>query len=196
LIVNTSTGKGFFGNTDGSFKINVKKNELIKVLSHGFTTGTISLKDSTLKDIYHVIVTLKALEIKRKDPVIIRPKPTQEEISKSKSKIGELEYDPWIMTSKPGILSPVSLFYYLFSKKEKEKRAYINLLIEDQYMQAMKKIIRFFIDAELISLEENEIEKFIDHCAIDPEFVKYASIYEIGEALDSCYKEYKTKEKY
>src|SRR5436190_1060437 len=49
IVVNLTTGRGEFGKADGTFEIEIKPKEDIRVTCLGFKTITVSFKDSVYK---------------------------------------------------------------------------------------------------------------------------------------------------
>jgi hypothetical protein len=187
LIVNMNTGRGIYGNADGTFEINIKKNEEIKVSCRGFKTVSILVKDSVYKPVYHVKINMQLLSFMIDNPVVIRPVPTYHEIESQRSKIGSHTYKPLVSGAADAIFHPISALYQLFSRREKEKEEYVALLNQKELEDAKKDILRYLIDRELFDLREDELDRFLSMCPLNEEFVKRATLYEITEAFNSCY---------
>lgn len=196
IIVNLATGRGEFGKSDGTFEINIKPGQDIRVSSLGFKAVTVSFRDSIFKPVYHVLVEMKQLTIQFDKPVIVRPQPTYDDLEEARQKIGINEYEPIIASPVDAFSSPFTALYQRFSRKEQEKREYVELLNQKQLEQALKDITRYHIDSGLFELEENELVLFISTCPLSEDFVKYASLYEVSAALQSCYEKYKAKRRY
>lgn len=190
IVVDMRSGLGYPGNVDGTFEIEVQKNDEIMVYSDGYAKSYISLKDSAYKAVYEVEVTLKRLEVVYDNTVTIRPGKTLEELREEQEKIGSYRYVPVVGRGLSGLSSPFSLLYQMFSRREKDERMYVELLNEEAYKDALKSIIYYYISADLFILRDDEVETFIDYCDLNPEFVKRASLYEVGNALNQCYKSY------
>jgi hypothetical protein len=187
LIVNINSGKGIYGKPDGTFEITVNKNDEIKISCVGFKTATITVKDSVYKPVYHIKVYLQLLSFIIDHPVVIRPAPTFREIEQQRSKIGSHVYKPMINNPADAFFHPISALYQLFSRREKEKEAYIALLNQKELEDAQKEILRYLIDSGLFELREDELDRFLSFCSLNEEFVKQASLYEITEAFKACY---------
>lgn len=196
IIVNLASGRGEFGMGDGTFQIRIKPKEDIRISCLGFKTVTVSFRDSIYKPVYTVLVEMKQLTIQFDKPVIIRPQPTYESIEEAREKIGTTQYEPLISNPLDAIFSPITALYQAFSKKEKEKRIYAELVTQKQVEDALKDLTRYHINSGLFDLTEDELELFISTCPLPQEFVKNASLYEISTALQNCYNKYKDKRKY
>ncbi|MDZ4845526.1 MAG: hypothetical protein SH857_08255 [Chitinophagales bacterium] len=196
IIVNLTTGRGEFGKSDGTFEIKIKPKQDIRVSCLGFKTVTVSFRDSVYKPIYHVRVEMKQLTIQFDKPVIIRPQPTYKDLEEAREKIGTTEYEPIIASPVDAFSSPITALYQKFSRKEQEKREYVELMNQKQLEQALKDITRYHIDSGLFELEEDEIVLFISTCPLEQDFVKYASLYEVSIALQNCYAKFKNQRRY
>lgn len=192
MVLNMRLGYGFATNNDGSFQIEAKKSDLIKIFCEGFQTVSFSFKDSVYKSIYIINISLKTLQVKLKQ-VTVNPTPEYEEVIDAKKQIGTFEYEPLVQSGFSAIKNPISALYQLFSKEEKEKREYVELLNQKAYTEAMKKILRYYSEAGYISLEEKDFDRFIDYCGLSRGFIKRATLYEVGVELDRCLESYNPK---
>lgn len=196
IIVNLATARGEFGKSDGTFEISIKPRQDIRISCLGFKTVTVSFRDSVYKPVYHVMVEMKQLTVQFDKPVIVRPMPTYKDLEEAREKIGIHEYEPIIAAPVDAFTSPFTALYQKFSRKEQEKREYVALLNQKQLEDALEDITRYYIDSGLFELEEDEIELFISTCPLEQDFVKYASLYEVSAALQSCYAKFKSQRRY
>jgi len=196
MIINVTSGRGIIGGSDGSFEINIRKEDELKVFCTGFKTVTVSFRDSIFKPVYNIIVELKELQIVFDKPVIIRPQPTYEELEDARSKIGTHRYDPLIQSPATTIFNPITALYQAFSRKEQEKKIYAELLNQKQLEDALKDITRYLVSSGLFDLDDDEMELFLATCPLSQEFVRTASLYDVSAALGSCYYAFKSKRRY
>lgn len=196
IVVNLTTNRGEFGKKDGTFEIAIHPRDDIRVSCLGFKTITVSFRDSVYKPVYHLEVQMKQLSIQFDKPVIIRPKPSYEDLREAQEKIGVNEYVPIVASPVDAFESPITAIYQMFSKKEQEKRKYVDLLNQKQLENALKDITRYHMESGLFDLEEDEVVTFIATCPLQEEFVKHASLYDVSVALQSCYERYKAKRRY
>jgi len=196
IIVNLKSGRGEFGKSDGTFEINIQPKEDIRISCLGFKTITVSFRDSVYKPVYYVLIDMKQLTIQFDKPVIVRPPPTLSEIEEARDKIGINEYEPIISSPANFLFNPLTALYQAFSKKEKEKRIYAELVTQKQVDDALKDLTRYHINNGLFDLDEDEITLFISTCPLSQDFVKNATLYEVSAALQRCYDTYKSKRRY
>lgn len=196
IIVNLKTGRGEFGKSDGTFEIKIKPKEDIRISCLGFKTITVSFRDSVYKPVYYVQIEMRQLTIQFDKPVIVRPQPTYRDLEEAREKIGINEYEPIIASPVDAFQSPITALYQMFSRKEQEKKEYVELLNQKQLESALKDITRYHIDSGLFELEEEELVLFIATCPLEEDFVKHASLYDVSAALQGCYDRYKSKRRY
>jgi len=196
MIINVTSGRGIAGGSDGTFKININQGDELKFFCIGFRTVSVSFRDSVYKPVYNITVELRELLIIFDKPVIIRPQPTYEELEEAKSKIGTFHYEPLVQSPLSAIFNPITALYQLFSKKEKEKRIYAELLNQKQLEDALRDITRYLINSGLFDLENDELYFFLATCPLSQGFVRRASLYEVSAALQRCYIIYKGKRRY
>ena len=188
MVVNLRLGYGFAAKPDGSFEVEVKKADAIKIFCEGFETVTISLKDSIYRPIYFVNIELNLLRYIFEKAITIRPEPTLQELEEQKSKMDQHRYNAIVKPGVAGAFNPISMLYQMFSRAENDKRMYVELLNQQDYDNTMKNIIGFFVSGGLFDLSsEEEIERFIKFCNLSSAYVKKASMYEIGSSLNHCY---------
>lgn len=196
MIINVTAGRGMVGSADGTFEINIRRGDELKIFCTGFKTASVSFKDSVFKPVYHIIVEMKELQIVFDKPVIIRPQPTYKEIEEAREKIGTFKYEPLIGSPASAIFNPLTALYQALSKKEREKQVYAELLNQKQLNDALKDIARYLTHTGLFDLEEDELEVFLATCPLTQDFVRTASLYEVSAALQGCYNTYKSKRRY
>ncbi len=193
LIVNMTTGRGVFGNPDGTFVIQINRQDEIKISCRGYKTVAVNFRDSIPKPEYDIIVEVYLLEIRFDKPIIVRPQRTLDELEEAKARIGSHRYDPIVRSGLAGIMNPVSMLYQMFSKAEAEKRKYVELLNQKELDDALKDITRYLIYSGLFDIPDDDLEIFIGSCKLNPDFVRQSSMYEVSLALLQCYERFKKR---
>lgn len=184
------------GGSDGNFNITIRHGDELKIFCTGFKTVLVSFMDSVYKPVYDITVEMRELQITFDKPVIIRPQPTYKDLQEAREKIGSHRYDPLISSPAAGFFNPITALYQMFSKREKEKQIYAELLNQKQLDDALKDITRYHVHSGLFELDDDELELFLATCPMGEEFVKRASLYEVSAALQMCYNAYKSKRRY
>jgi len=176
MVINQTVGKGIFGDFDGTFSITFKKSHKIAISVTGYKTQYFSFKDKPYKKNYDIIVYVDLNEF-TSAPVNIKPLKTLGELQEERSKIAKRELPE--VTAINAIVSPITALYMTFSKREKTKRMIAELEFRDQQRAVVKEILRIYIHADIIELEDEEFDDFITFLNLNSNFLKTASDYEL-----------------
>jgi hypothetical protein len=92
--------------------------------------------------------------------------------------------------NEPGIMSPVSMIYNIFSNEAKEKRKYEEI----QNREARQKIIQSKFNREsvgnLTGLEGEKLDRFMEFCNFTDEYILNTKEYFILENVKKKYKQF------
>lgn len=176
LVVNKTNGNGTFGDKHGEYNILVGKNDSIVISAFGYSSYIFSLKDSISKATYVISPILRKPLIYLK-PVTIIAERELEEIEEEIKQLGYSKED-YMLTGINAAQSPITFLYQMFSKRERSKRLVAELANEDRKRRLLKELFRKYIDYEIIDLEDEEFDEFIDHCNVSENFMKSSSQYE------------------
>jgi hypothetical protein len=86
--------------------------------------------------------------------------------------------------------SPISFLYYNFSRKEKNRRKYYQLLEEDELKRQARIKYPDELIMEVTDLEPEEIEDFLFFCDFNPRFILSLNDYEIINLIKEKYRQY------
>jgi hypothetical protein len=176
IVLNKSTGKGVFGEHNGSFSYTVKKGDTIAVSVSGYKTIYFSYKDSAYHKEYQPRFILGELSYMGAE-VIVRPLKTLEELKEERAAI-EKRPVPEVTVSS-AFASPITALYVAFSKREKTKRLVAELEYKDKQDDIVKEILRIYVHNDIFDLSDDDFQEFIRFLNIDPEFLKVATDYEL-----------------
>lgn len=176
MVVNKRSQQGYFGDNSGFFDIEAFKGDTIIIAATGFTTLKISFRDSVEKSVYSVKIALKKLEVQLK-PVEIFTKRDLEEIQKDIESLGYNE-DDYMLTGVDAVSSPITALYQAFSRREKNKRMVAEMRNDDRRRDLLKELFRKYVDNDIIQLDNNDFDDFIDFCGVTDSFLKNSTQYE------------------
>lgn len=176
MIVNKTAGKGIFGSYDGTFKITVKKSDLVGLSVTGYKTEYLSFKDSKYKKEYNVTVYLDMVSFTAQK-VEVKPYKTLEELQEERASITKREVPQ--VTGVNVLQSPITALYMQFSKREKTKRMIAELEYQDQKKEIVREILRVYVHNDIIDLEDEEFDSFITFLNLNDQFLKTATDYEL-----------------
>ena len=188
LVVNKTNGNGTFGDKFGDYVMNVGKNDTIVISAFGFSSFVFSLKDSTEKTVYTISPTLKKPVIYLK-PVTIIAERELEEIEEDIQELGYSKED-YMLSGINAFQSPITFLYQAFSKRERSKRKLAELINEDRKRDLLKELFRKYIDYEIIELQDEQFDEFIDYCNVSEQFMKASSQYEFLMFIKYSYSEW------
>ena len=187
MIVNKTAGKGIFGSYDGTFKITVKKSDLVGLSVTGYKTKYLSFKDKTFKENYEVTIYL-ALNSFISEKVEVTPYKTLEELQKERASIAKREVPT--VTVASAFESPITALYVAFSKREKTKRLIADMEFEDQKRNVVKEILRLYVHNDIIDLEDEEFDSFITFLNLNDRFLQTAKDYDLITYIKYKYEHY------
>ena len=176
MVVNKTVGKGIFGNYDGSFSITVKKSDKIGISVTGYKTQYFSFKNKAYKPNYTLTVYLDLITASSA-PVEVKPLKTLQELQEERAKIAKRELPQVTVTN--AIQSPITALYVAFSKREKTKRMIAEMEYKDQQREVVKELLRVYVHADIITLEDDEFDDFITFLNLNDNFLKSATDYEL-----------------
>ena len=188
VVINKTSGKGIFGDYTGKFTIEVKKGDLVGVSVVGYEGQTFSFKDSAYQAVYDITLYLETRMVVGNE-VVVKPLKTLEQLKEERENIVKREVPT--ITGVSVIQSPITALYQAFSKREKTKRKVAELEYKEDQDAIVKEILRVYVHADIIELDDDEYEEFITFLNLNPEFLKTASDYELIVFIQEKFEHYK-----
>ncbi len=188
IIVNQRTGIGKFGNQDGSFEIQVLKNDTVVVSVLGYQTIKLCYVDSLYAPVYKVNIPVEPIEINL-PAVSVFPKRDLKRIYEDISKLGYSESD-YKISGINALESPITFLYQSLSKRAKKERLAIELQNEQRRRDLLKELLGKYADAQIIDLDERSFDVFIDYCKISDFLLQNTTQYEFIQIIRQKYQEF------
>lgn len=176
LIVNKNTSKGIFGNADGSFTVQAKKNDTILVGALGYQTTPICMRDSVDKDTYNVKIFLTNIS-KQLREVEVFPRRDLDSIQRDIRRLGYDERD-YMITGIDAMSSPLTYLYQQVSRKERMKRRAYEIINADKKRELLKQLFIQYVDYDIIDLEPSEFDDFIDFMNVSDDMLMQMTQYD------------------
>lgn len=176
MVVNKSTQQGVFAGTGNTFSVQIKKTDTLLVAATGYAMRRICFKDSATKSVYDISIVLSKLYYEIKTVDIIPPREL-EQIQKDIKTLGYKKED-YILTGVDAFNSPITFLYQSFSKRERAKRDIAEKRNDDKRRALLKELFRKYVDNNIISLNEEQFDAFIDYCGVSDEFLQNSSQYD------------------
>lgn len=193
MIVNKTTGTGFFSADNNSFQYGFNKTDTIMVNATGYSVKKLCFKDSMQKDTFRIAVLLEKPVVTLK-PVTIIPPRELEVIQKDIEKLGYKKED-YMVSGIDAFESPITFLYQSFSKRERAKRNIAQLRNEDNKRKLLKELFRKYVDNDMITLDEDKFDDFVDFINVSDEFLKNSTQYDFILYVKKKFELYKTLKK-
>lgn len=194
FVVNRRTRTGNFAESSGLFRVTINSSDTLMIGAMGYGTKYLSFQDSVPRDTYNVKVLLLPLQIELEQVDIFAPR-TLREIFEEVEKLGYDERDD-LVRGVNAVQSPITALYMAFSRRERRKREAMRVINEDKKRDLLKELFQKFVHHDIIDLDNDEFDDFIDYCNVNEEFMKTATQYEFIMFIKHRYKNYRRFTKY
>ena len=187
MIINRSSGRGVFGQPNGSFSVYVQENDSINLSVKGYPIHAFRVKsDSNNQMVKRLILQNKIYE---KKEVIVRPIKTLKEIKEERQSLSLRETR--MVTGIEVLRSPITALYEHFSKREQNKRLVAQWTFKDNQTKVLKELLRLYVSYDIVNLTEEEFEDFIYFLNMDENILKTASDMELVVFIKDKYEHYR-----
>ena len=193
MVFAKHAGIGVFADVTGTFNVSLKKNDTLMISCVGFANLRYAFKDSVQKTEYNIEAFLQRPIYSLKE-ITVYPLKSLAEIRKNINKISIKKTNIYKEVNK--LESPITALYERFSRMERSKRTVAQLENEDLKRQALKDLFRLYIKFDIISLNDEKFDAFIDYCNLSDQFIINASEYELVEAIKVRYKAFQSQNDY
>ena len=181
MIVNLRSQNGIFGKADGTFRTFINRSDTLLIGSTGYASVKICFADSLPLDSYYVDVKLHRLSVQLKEVRIFSPRDL-DEIEKDIRKLGYNKED-YELSGVNAFESPITFLYQQFSKLEQLKRHNRERINDDKRRKLLKELLHRYVAWEIIDLEDDDFDRFIDFCNVSESFMKQSTQYDFIEFI-------------
>lgn len=186
MIINTSTGRGVFGNPNGSFATYSRANDSITISVKGYYTLGFRVKPN--EDCQMDFSGILEPEYKTLQKVVIKPLKSLQQIKEEREALAMRETKT--VTGVNVLESPITALYEAFSKKEKAKKWLAEQRYKDSQRAVLKDLLRLYNLYDIVKLPEDEFDQFIDFLNVDSNFLKTASEMELVTFIKDKFEHY------
>jgi hypothetical protein len=176
MVVNKRTQQGFFGYNSGDFDLEALKTDTLIIAATGFATMQVCFRDSLPASVYTLRLALKKMQVNHA-PVDIFTNRDLDEIQRDIEKLGYDKGD-YMLEGVDAFESPITALYQAFSRRERNKREVAEMRNNDNRRALLKELFRKYVDNDIIQLDNNEFDEFIDFCGVSDEFLKSSTQYD------------------
>jgi hypothetical protein len=195
FVVSQEHQTGNFGNANGTYEIKVSRTDTILIGSIGYFTSKVCVADSILMDTIYVDVYLKQLHYYLKEVTVLAPR----EMRRIYKDIEELGYDPKddrLSGFVDPLSSPITALYEMYSRHAKQERLAKKLINDAKRRDLLKELLSKYVDYNIIQLEDDQFEEFIEYLNVTDEFLKSSSQYDFIIFVKMKYKYFMKQHKY
>jgi hypothetical protein len=194
MVVNLRTQHGIFGKADGSFSMDISRQDTLVVAVTGYEFRKFCFADSAVKDTINLLIALKEKLVKLPEVRILAPRDL-EAIERDIQKLGYNKKD-YQESGINAFESPITFLYQEFSRFEQLRRHNAELVNEDKRRKLLKELLSRYVAAEIISLSNSDFDRFIDFVGVSEEFMKRATQYEFMVYIKNRYELFSSMDDY
>jgi hypothetical protein len=129
-----------------------------------------------MKKVYthHPVMNKVSVELPE---VTVKSEREFEQIHQDAQKLG-YDKDDYMVHGAQILQSPFTYLYQVFSTREKDKRAYAELMNEVKRKQLVEELVNNYMSLGILRLDPDEVEDFVDFAEVPEDFLKTMSEYE------------------
>lgn len=191
-IINKRTGERFQSDNAGYFRFTAGTDDSLFMAANGYTSRTITFKDSAYQEKYLVKLYFNKIQIELPN-ITVQSSREFDLIRQDALKLGYDKKD-YTLHGYQVLQSPFTALYQQFSRREKDKRGYAELMNKVRQRELQREILQKYIDAGVIDLAEADISSFLDFCSISEYMLKTSPEYDIALYMKSRYLVFKKQE--
>lgn len=195
FVVSKANQTGNFGNPNGTYQIKIDRNDTILIGSIGYITQKICVKDSIYKDSIFVDVHLKQLELYLQEVTVFAPRELRR-IYDDIEKLGYDEKDDMLSGVADPLSSPITALYERYNKHAQKERLARKLINDARRRDLLKELFRKYVDANIIDLDDDQFDEFVEYINVSDSFLKNSSQYDFIIYVKMKYKYFIKQHKY
>ena len=187
IVYNKTQGTAVFGQPDGGFEIEANLFDTIVVAVKEYPRESFVVNEE-ISCRFNKVIILK-YKSKKLNEVILKPIKTAAEIKEQRQKLAMEKTRS--VTGVEVFQSPITYLYETFSKKERHKRWVLEARFADKQKELVKDYVRTCNAFNVISIDEKDIDFFVDFMNIDLYFFRSASDYNLALFVKKKHLEFK-----
>jgi hypothetical protein len=186
MIINSTSGRGVFGQPDGSFSVFAASNDSITLSTKNYPMLAFRVvPDSNCQMSINGVLEHKSILIRE---VAVKPLKSLQQIKEERASLSMRETR--MVTGLEVMQSPITALYQRFSQKEQSKRAVAGMEYKDDQEKVLKELLRLYISYDIVNLDEDQFENFIAFLNIDDTFLKTSSDMELITFIKDKYEHF------
>jgi len=188
MVVSKNKGSGTFGNAEAKFILPLDRDDVLLVGAVGYETVSFKLPADFKGNNFSKVFELNKLVIELPLIEVI----SERELEEIQKDIDALGYDrqDYMLSGVSAVSSPVTFLYQAFSKRERSKRLVAEMRNEDRKRELLKELFSKYVDYDIIDLENDRFDEFVDFCNVSDHFMQSSSQYDFLVHIKQRFKEY------
>jgi hypothetical protein len=176
MIINMRTSQGTFGKADGTFKVDIEKEDTIIIASNGYEFRRFTFADSALRPLYHLSVALTKLNVTLHDVNIFSARDLQSIYNDIRRRgFNKKDFE---LSGVDALSAPITFLYQQFNALERLKQHNRERIDQEKKRDLLKQLLANYVSYDIINLDTYEFDDFIDFCNVPEDYMKTASQYD------------------
>ena len=194
IIVNKNTGQSILGTTSGNFSLELSAADTILIGAIGYQTKKYFLPAGYSAPTLRDTILLSKLQFDLNTVTVFG----ERDLKEIHEELAQLEFDrsEYMLSGIDAMQSPITFLYQALSRREQQKRRAYEIILEDKRREVLKELFQKYVDAEIISLNKNEFDEFIDFCQISDRAMQSLSQYDFIMLVKARYSHYRNTKRY
>lgn len=187
MVINVTTQQGVFGRPNGDFSVYVRPGDKIAFSVKGYSKKFIDIPFQNKCSIDTVVYL--DLNVQKYEAVTVYPIKSLEKIKAEREALSQRETRT--VTGINILESPITALYERFSKTAKSKQFVAKMEHKDNMNLVVKELLRAYVSYDVVYLEEEQFNAFINFLNIDEHFLRTATDYDLIMYIQDKLEHYK-----
>lgn len=159
-IINTTTIHRWYGDSSGHFLLQGLRTDTFVFLARGYAARRLVFGDTLQQTVRDVVVTLRRLQYELPE-VRVAPARSFEEVRRDAAKT-RFDRSDYLLQGSDQFVHPLTYLYQLLSKRERDRRAYAELVMQDRERALIAELLNGYRELNLLRVEAEQLPSFID----------------------------------
>jgi hypothetical protein len=186
MVVNNSTGRGVFGNPDGTFNAYASRNDSVTISIKNYRSFSFPIIPDSNCQVR--IVRVLNNRVQTQQEVIVTPLKSIQQIKEERAHLAMRETKT--TSGLDAFKSPITYLYERFSQKEKSKHKAAELTHIDNQRKILKDLLWLYVTYEIVQLEDEDFDSFISFLNITEDFLKTSTDLELIAFIKDKFEHY------
>lgn len=188
MLINKTSNKGIFGKPDGFFEVSINPRDTLIISVSGYER--IFFYTTNLTECNYNLTYVLKPKTKQLKTIVIEPLKSIQQIREERQNL-TLKENKKMVVGISTIQSPITALYERFSQKAKTEKKVNELKYNDNKNRILKDLLSIYVHYEILELNENEFEQFINFLNIDDSTLKKHNDIELSMMIKDKFEHFK-----